>query len=79
MRRPLGVLPRDAVDVTQVSAGNIGTLDDRNQARQWYERAVKAMDADPPADEELRRFRAQAAKLLLPPALPMNRLTAGAL
>jgi tetratricopeptide (TPR) repeat protein len=34
------------------------------EARQWYDRAVRWMEKYQPRDEELRRFRAEAAKLL---------------
>jgi serine/threonine protein kinase/tetratricopeptide (TPR) repeat protein len=39
-------------------------LDHPNEARQWYEKAVAWMDQNKPQDEELRRFRAEAAALL---------------
>ena len=39
-------------------------------ARQWYERAVKLMEQKAPKDEELMRFRAEAAKLLGTSAQP---------
>jgi hypothetical protein len=39
-------------------------LGDRDKAHEWYERGARTMEAGPPADEELRRFRAQAATLL---------------
>ena len=34
------------------------------QYRSWYERAVQWMEKNKPQDEELLRFRAEAAKLL---------------
>ncbi|HEV2294793.1 MAG TPA: tetratricopeptide repeat protein, partial [Tepidisphaeraceae bacterium] len=39
-------------------------LDNEDEARQWYERAVKWMEKKAPANEELLRFRAEAAELL---------------
>ena len=39
-------------------------LGDKNQARQWYDKAVQWMDKNKPKDEELRRFRAEASALL---------------
>jgi tetratricopeptide (TPR) repeat protein/serine/threonine protein kinase len=36
----------------------------KDKARQWYERAVQWMDKNQPKNEELRRFRAEAAELL---------------
>jgi uncharacterized protein HemY len=39
-------------------------LGDKEQARQWYDKAVPWMDKNKPQDEELRRFRAEAAALL---------------
>jgi tetratricopeptide (TPR) repeat protein/serine/threonine protein kinase len=39
-------------------------LGEKDQARQWYDRAVQWMDKNRPKDEELRRFRAEAAELL---------------
>jgi serine/threonine protein kinase/tetratricopeptide (TPR) repeat protein len=46
-------------------------LDDKEQARQWYERAVGWMEKHKPLDEELHRFAAEAAALLgLPGARP---------
>jgi serine/threonine protein kinase/tetratricopeptide (TPR) repeat protein len=39
-------------------------LGDKEEARKWYDRAVKWMDKNKPKDEELRRFRAEAAELL---------------
>jgi serine/threonine protein kinase/tetratricopeptide (TPR) repeat protein len=39
-------------------------LGDKQQARLWYDKAVQWMDKNKPRDEELRRFRAEAATLL---------------
>jgi tetratricopeptide (TPR) repeat protein len=39
-------------------------LGDKEQARQWYEKAVEWMKKNRPTDEELRRFREEAAQLL---------------
>jgi len=39
-------------------------LGDRDQARTWYDRAVEWMDKNEPQDDELKRFRAEAAALL---------------
>jgi Flp pilus assembly protein TadD len=46
------------------------------EARAWYGRAVAWMDEHKPQDEELRRFRAEAAELLgvlAPPPRPADR------
>jgi len=37
---------------------------DKDQARQWYDKAVKGMEKNKSQDGELRRFRAEAATLL---------------
>ena len=37
---------------------------EKGKAREWYDRTVQWMDKNQPADEELRRFRAEAAELL---------------
>jgi len=37
---------------------------DKDQARQWYDNAVNGMEKNKSQDEELRRFRAEAATLL---------------
>jgi tetratricopeptide (TPR) repeat protein len=37
---------------------------DKERARQWFDRAVAWMEKHMPAEEELRRFRAEAAALL---------------
>jgi len=39
-------------------------LGDKAKARHWYARATRWMDKNQPNDEELRRFRAEAAELL---------------
>jgi tetratricopeptide (TPR) repeat protein len=39
-------------------------LGEQDKARQWYDRAVQWMDKNRPTNEELRRFRAEAAELL---------------
>jgi serine/threonine protein kinase/Tfp pilus assembly protein PilF len=39
-------------------------LGEKKQARQWYDKAVPWMDKNKPQDEELCRFRAEAAELL---------------
>jgi WD40 repeat protein/serine/threonine protein kinase/Flp pilus assembly protein TadD len=39
-------------------------LGEKDKAREWYDRAVQGMDKNQPTDEELRRFRAEAAELL---------------
>jgi tetratricopeptide (TPR) repeat protein/cell division protein FtsB len=39
-------------------------LDDKKDARQWYDRAVEWMEKNEPRNEELGRFRAEAEKLL---------------
>ena len=39
-------------------------LGEKDEARKWYDRAVTWMDKNRPNDEELRRFREEAAKLL---------------
>jgi tetratricopeptide (TPR) repeat protein len=39
-------------------------LGDKDQARRWYDRAVRWMDKYQPNQEELRRFRAEAEQLL---------------
>src|SRR5581483_6513968 len=43
-------------------------LGHHDEARTWHDRAVQWMDKNKPDDEELRRFRAEAAELL--PAVP---------
>jgi tetratricopeptide (TPR) repeat protein len=37
---------------------------DKEQSREWYERAVEWMNKNEPKNEELRRFRAEATELL---------------
>src|SRR5262249_42198406 len=39
-------------------------LGQKQQAREWYDRAVEWMDQNQPKNKELRRFRAEAAELL---------------
>jgi tetratricopeptide (TPR) repeat protein len=39
-------------------------LDQKKEARKWYDQAVAWMDKNQPQNEELRRFRAEAAELL---------------
>jgi tetratricopeptide (TPR) repeat protein len=39
-------------------------LGEKDKAREWYDRAVQWMDKHRPKNEELRRFRAEAADLL---------------
>ncbi len=39
-------------------------LGDKDEARKWYDKAVAWMAQNKPADEELNRFRIEAAKLL---------------
>jgi tetratricopeptide (TPR) repeat protein/serine/threonine protein kinase len=39
-------------------------LGDKEQARKWYDQAVQWMEKNKPQDEELHRFRAEAAELL---------------
>src|SRR5262249_30049647 len=39
-------------------------LGDREQARKWYDQAVRWTEKNRPEDEELRCFRAEAAELL---------------
>lgn len=39
----------------------------RDEASQWYNRAVQSMEINQPRDDELSRFRAEAAALLGPP------------
>jgi serine/threonine protein kinase/tetratricopeptide (TPR) repeat protein len=39
-------------------------LGDKEEARTWYDRAVEWMDKNQPENEELRRFRAEAAEWL---------------
>ena len=36
----------------------------KEEARRWYDKAVKWMDGNQPDDEELRRFHTEAAELL---------------
>ena len=39
-------------------------IDQKEEARKWYDEAVEWMEKNNPADEELLRFRAEAAELL---------------
>jgi tetratricopeptide (TPR) repeat protein len=39
-------------------------LGDKEKARKWYDQAVQWTQKNQPQDEELRRFRAEAAELL---------------
>ena len=39
-------------------------MGNKEAARQWYVRAVQWMDKCQPKDEELRRFRTEAVKVL---------------
>jgi len=39
-------------------------LDEREQARRWYDQAVQWMEKNKPNDGDLRRFRAEAAEVL---------------
>ena len=45
-------------------------LSDKEQARKWYDQAVEWMEKNKPEDEELLRFRAEAAALLGLPIPP---------
>jgi hypothetical protein len=36
----------------------------KDEAREWYDLAVQWMDQNDPKNEDLRRFRAEAAELL---------------
>jgi tetratricopeptide (TPR) repeat protein len=51
-------------------------LGEKDKARTWYDRAVAWMDKHKPHDEELRRFRAEAAELLgIPKAAQVRKET----
>ncbi len=39
-------------------------LDNKEEARQWYDKAVEWMEGNDPEDEELQRFRDEAAEVL---------------
>lgn len=39
-------------------------LGDKEEAREWYQKAIRRMDKNAPRDEELRRFQAEAEDLL---------------
>ncbi|MHB8974423.1 MAG: protein kinase domain-containing protein [Pirellulaceae bacterium] len=45
-------------------------LGNKDEARQWYDKAAAWMDKNKPNDEELLRFRAEAAELLATPIKP---------
>lgn len=51
-------------------------LDQKQEARQWYDQAVALQETNAPADPELRRLRAQAASLLglADPTKPSNSM-----
>jgi hypothetical protein len=40
-----------------------GRLDQKDEARRWYDRAVQWMEKNAPQNVELLRFRAEAAEL----------------
>ncbi len=40
-------------------------LGQKEQARKWYDQAVRWMEKNKPQDKELRRFRDEAAELLV--------------
>jgi tetratricopeptide (TPR) repeat protein len=50
-------------------------LHEKEKAREWYKQAVAWMDKNKPQDEELKRFRAEAAAVLRPakPAEPPKK------
>jgi len=39
-------------------------LDEKDEARKWYDQAVQWMEKNQPQDEDLKRFRAEAEELL---------------
>ena len=39
-------------------------LDEKDEARKWYDQALEWMEKNKPQDEELKRFRAEVAELL---------------
>ncbi len=41
-----------------------GQLDEQEEAHKWYDRAIEWMDENKPEEEDLRRFRTEAAELL---------------
>jgi hypothetical protein len=57
---------RDGVDCSEwfFLATAHWQLSEKAKARHWYNRAVDRMDRNQPQNEELRRFRAEAAALL---------------
>jgi tetratricopeptide (TPR) repeat protein len=48
-------------------------LGDKEQAREWYDKAVAWMDKHDPRDAELLRFRAEAVALLGIPDPPKDQ------
>ena len=44
-------------------------LGKKDEARQWYDKAVKRMNKNEPGNEDIRRFRIEAAELLGIPAV----------
>jgi hypothetical protein len=42
----------------------ISQLGEKNAAPEWHKRAVEWMEKNKPQDEELQRFRAEAAELM---------------
>jgi tetratricopeptide (TPR) repeat protein len=48
-------------------------LGNKDEARKWYRKAVEWMEKNNSKDEELRRFRAEAAQLLEPPEPPSGK------
>ena len=51
-------------DIRPKTLGLEKQLGDKQTAHKWYAQAVEWMDKNQPANEELRRFRAEAAELL---------------
>lgn len=39
-------------------------LGNKEESRKWYDKAVEWMDKNDPHDDELKRFRAEAAEVL---------------
>ena len=39
-------------------------LGNKDEARKWYDQALQWMEKNQPQNEELRRFRAEAAEIL---------------
>jgi uncharacterized protein HemY len=50
-------------------------LDDKEEARRWYDMAVERANRDSPEDTDLLRFRAEAAALLAIPEQPRDKET----